>query len=426
MGKNIHFIGIGGIGTSNLAQILHEKGIKISGSDLVPSQITKGLKLKGIKVDYGHSEKNISRKHDLIIYSPAIPADNPELKKAKKLKIRCVTYPDALAMFSNDHLTIAVTGTHGKSTTTAMLAAIFVKAKMDPTVAIGTKVRELGNKNYRAGGGNHLIMEACEYKESFLKFTPHVLVLTNIEAEHLDHYKTFENYKKAFEKAVSKVPRNGKIIVNAKDKGLMKIVKKAKTEVIPVRPDKDLKVGIPGEFNRENAALATETAKIFNINPETIKKALKDYKGSWRRMQYKRKKLDKTVFIDDYAHHPTEIKMTLAAIKENHPDSKLLCVFQPHQYSRTKILLKEFGKSFIDADKVIIPNIYRVRDTEEDVKKVSADALVKEIDKNSQSRKALDGGGIKNTAQYIKDHHKNFDIIVTMGAGDVNKIYNYL
>lgn len=433
MGKNIHFIGIGGIGTSSIAQILHETGSKVSGSDLVPSQITKGLKLKGLKVSYGHSEKNISKSHDLVIFSPAIPDDNPEILKAKKLKIKCINYAEALGELSKKHYTIAVTGTHGKSTTTAMLSAIFIKGGMDPTVVIGTKTTELKNKNYRTGKSNYLILEACEYKESFLKIKADTLVITNIESDHLDHYKTLANYRKAFEKAVKKVPATGKIVINPKEKNLKAITKNAKAEVIPVKFKRErIKLSVPGEFNVDNAILAAETAKIFGVSTDIIKKTLKDYKGSWRRMQYKRKKIGKLIFIDDYAHHPTEIKMTLSAIRENHPKARLLCIFQPHQYSRTRILLKEFGKSFIDADKVIIPNIYRVRDTEEDVQKVSAEALVKEINKNSQqtggscSPKALDGEGIKETAKYIKKNKSNFDLVVTMGAGDIDKIYKYL
>lgn len=418
MAKNIHFIGIGGIGNSSLAQILHEKGFNISGSDLSPSDITKSLKLKGITINYEHKAANINKRHNKIIYSPAIPENNPELLEAKKLKIPCLTYPQALGEFSKDYYTIAISGTHGKSTTTAMAAKIFIDAGLDPTVVIGTKMRELKNKNYRKGDSKYLIIEACEYKKSFLNFTPNILVITNIEADHLDYYKTLANYRKAFEEMVSKVTKNGKIII-PEDGKIKKLIKSAKADIVTAKLK--IKPGIPGDFNISNASLATEVALSQNIPLTGIEKSLKNYKGSWRRLQYKRKKLGKTLFIDDYAHHPTEIKMTLTAIREDHPHAKLLCIFQPHQYSRTKTLLKEFGKAFIDADKVIIPNIYKVRDSEEDMKKVSTDVLVNEI--NKYDNKAQNGDGLKETANYIKTHHKNFDLIVTMGAGDISKIY---
>lgn len=422
MAKNIHFIGIGGIGNSSLAQILHEKGNKISGSDSVPSQITKNLKQKGINVNYEHKASNIDKKHQLVIFSPAIPANNPELQEAKKLKIRCLSYPQALGEFSKDYFTIAVSGTHGKSTTTAMIALILIKAGLDPTVVIGTKLKELKNRNFRTGDSKYLVIEACEYKESFLHFKPDILIVTNIEAEHLDFYKNLKNYKHAFFKLMEKVPSKGKIIINPKDPNTKSLLKGLKAEILPA--EEKIKPGIPGDFNIENASLAAEVAKSLGINQKTIEKTLKNYKGSWRRMQYKRKKLGKVVFIDDYAHHPTEIEMTLRAIRENHPYDKLLCVFQPHQYSRTKWLLKEFGESFIEADQVIVPNIYKVRDSEEDVKSVSTDDLVRAINKNG--KKAINGEGIEKTAEYIKKNHKNFDLIVTMGAGDIDKIYKIL
>lgn len=418
MAKNIHFIGIGGIGNSSLAQILHEKGNKISGSDLASSDITKSLKLKGIKVYYGHTSENLKKDIDEVIYSPAIPENNPELIRAKELKIPCYTYPQALGKFSENYYCIAISGTHGKSTTTAMTAKIFIDAKLDPTVVIGTKMKELKNKNYRKGDSKYLIIEACEYKKSFHNFKPDTLVITNIESDHLDYYKTLKNYQKAFEDMTKKIPKSGKIIITNNSK-VKNISKNSKAELIIAK--QKIKPGIPGDFNILNASLAAEVALSQNIPQKIIEKSLKNYKGSWRRLQYKRKKLGKTIFIDDYAHHPTEIKMTLNAIREDHPHARLLCIFQPHQYSRTKVLLKQFGSSFIDANKVIIPNIYKVRDSEEDIKKVSADKLVFEI--NKYGEKAINGNGLKETANYIKKHHKDFDLIVTMGAGDISKIY---
>lgn len=441
--KNIHFIGIGGIGCSSLAQILHHQKKKISGSDSTATTLTKSLKLSGIKISYEHKLSNISKKHQLIIYSPAIPADNPELIQARKLKIPCISYPKALGELTKEYYTIAIAGTHGKSTTTAMISLIAVKAGLDPTVVIGTKLREFKNRNYRVGNSNFLIIEACEYKESFLHFHPNLLIITNIEADHLDHYGTFAKYKKAFESLVKKVPKDGTVIINENDKSSREVVKGAKahltkwgistkdgfklTEGILTHSDGTcikLQPGIPGQFNIENAAFAAISTLTLNTPVAIIEKSISAYKGSWRRLEYKRKKGYSCTFIDDYGHHPTEIRLTLATIREHNPKAKILCVFQPHQHSRTHFLLKEFGKSFGDVDEVIVPNIYKVRDSESDVKKVSTDDLVHEISKHHKH--ASNGEGFENTAAFIKKHHKKYDIIVTMGAGDIDGIYKML
>lgn len=423
--KFIHFIGIGGIGTSSLAQILNKKGKKITGSDNCASEITKSLKLEGIKVYGEHKSKNVTKKHELIVYSPAIPANNPELKKARQLKIQCLSYPQALGELTKKYYTIAITGTHGKSTTTAMTALTAIKGHLDPTVVIGTKLKEFKNKNYRVGDSNYLIIEACEYKRSFLNFHPNILIITNIEAEHLDYYKNLKDYQKAFNELAIKVPKDGYIIFNGDDKNIKPVLKGAKAKIVTWKLNEiKLQPGVHGEFNVKNATNAAIAALLLNISPTIIRKSIKAYKGSWRRMQYKTKKLGKVKFIDDYGHHPTEIRVTLAAIREKYPDAKILCVFQPHQYSRTKLLLKEFGYAFNNVDQVIIPNIYRVRDTEADVKSVSVDDLVKEIRKHQPH--AQNGTSLEKTSLYIKKNHKKFDIIVTMGAGDIEKIYKLL
>jgi UDP-N-acetylmuramate--alanine ligase len=426
--KNIHFIGIGGIGTSSIAQILHHKGKKISGSDTTPSALTKSLKLSGIKMKIGHNEKAITPKTDLVIYSPAIPQSNVELKQAKKLKIPTISYSQALGELTKDYFTIAVAGTHGKSTTTAMIALIAEKAGLDPSVVIGTKIRQFKNRNFRTGKSKYLIIEACEYKKTFLHIYPDILVLTNIEADHLDYYKDLADYKKAFKDLVKKVPKEGKIIIDEKDKHLKDVTKNAKCRITTW---KELKINelkltprVPGKFNIENATNAAATCKILGIDDKTIEKTITAFTGTWRRLEIKRKKGYKCTFIDDYAHHPTEIQLTLTAIREQNPEAKILCVYQPHQYSRTHMLLKEFGRSFYDADKVIIPNIYKVRDSEEDIAKVSTDDLVAEI--NKYHRRAKNGHGLEKTADYIKKNHSKFDIIITMGAGDINDIYKML
>ncbi|MBU1151644.1 UDP-N-acetylmuramate--L-alanine ligase [Patescibacteria group bacterium] len=421
---SIHFVGIGGIGTSSIAQILQKKGKTISGSDNVKSDLTENLKKKGIKISYTHAIKNIPKDTDLIIYSPAIPSNNPELQT----KIPSLTYPQALGELTKSYYTIAIAGTHGKSTTTAMLSNILTKSKLDPTVVIGTKIPEFNNENFRVGESQYLIIEACEYKNSFSYLHPNILVITNVEADHLDHYKTEKAYIQAFKNLAQKIPKNGAIIINPKDKNTLKAVKGAKAQIIPIERKKDLtslkiqlKPKIPGDFNLDNAAFAATAAILLNVDPETIQKSISTYRGSWRRFEIKKVKGIGATIIDDYGHHPTEIKATLKAIREKYGKKKVLCIYQPHQYSRTRFFLKDFGKSFKDADQVIIPNIYEVRDSKADIKSISPEDLVKEI-----GPKASYGQGLKNTAAFIKENHKNYDIIVTMGAGDIENIYKML
>lgn len=426
----IHFIGIGGIGTSSIAQILKAKGKKISGSDTVPSNITKSLKLSGIDVKIGHNAKNISNKHDLVIYSPAIPSSNPELKQAKTLNISTISYPQALGELTKGYITIAIAGSHGKSTTTAMTALIAEKAGLDPTVVIGTKIRQFKNKNYKTGKGKYLIIEACEYKRSFLNIYPDILIITNVDLDHLDYYKDLNDYKSAFIELAKKVSPNGFIIINEAETHLKKIASNSKAKTITWADNKieklHLKPKIPGRFNITNAKNAAIAGRLIGIEDKIIQSAISRFNGTWRRMEYKHKKGYKCTFIDDYGHHPTEIQSTLLAIREQNPTSNILCIFQPHQYNRTRLLLKDFGKSFHEVDNIIIPNIYKVRDSEEEASKVSTDDLVNEINKNSNHKKALNGKGLKKTAEYIKKNHKKYDIIVTMGAGDIDGIYKML
>jgi UDP-N-acetylmuramate--alanine ligase len=435
--KFIHFVGIGGIGTSSLAQILHEKGKIISGSDLVKTEITESLRLKKIKISIGHNEKNVNKKHQLIIYSPAIPNSNPEMKKAKNLKIKCLSYPQALGELTKQHFTVAVAGAHGKSTTTAMISLIAVAAKLDPTVVIGTKLKEFKNQNYRVGKSSLLIIEACEYKRSFLNFEPDILVITNIEADHLDYYKNIQDYKKAFKQLIGKLKKNGTVIIDEDDKFSSQAVRDLPASGVEMNNLKVVRIsgkskkfypGIPGKFNLKNASLAAAAAVELKVPIEKIEKSLKNYHGSWRRMEYKKTKFPHTIFIDDYGHHPTEVRSTLSAIRETHPDAKILCVYQPHQYSRTKIFLEEFGKSFYAVNEIIIPDIYDARDYEKGQKPISVDELVEVIKKHQPGSTehhphVQNGISLEKTAQFIKKNHKKFDVIVTMGAGDIGEIY---
>ncbi|MDD3861957.1 MAG: cyanophycin synthetase, partial [Candidatus Gracilibacteria bacterium] len=289
----------------------------------------------------------------------------------------------------------------------------------------GTKMREFHNRNFRIGDSEYLVIEACEYKRSFLNFTPTILVVTNIEADHLDYYKDLKDYQSAFIDLAKKLPKTGFLVINSEDFNSLILEKHTKATTVKLNKKfeqgVDVKPGVPGKFNIKNGEIAALTCSLLNIPNKKIEQSLAGFKGTWRRMEIKRKKLGKTIFMDDYAHHPTEIKITLEAIREKYPKAKILCIYQPHQYSRTRFFLKGFGKSFTDVDEVIIPNIYKVRDSEEETQKVSTDSLVAEIKKHHPHAK--NGQGLKSTAKFIKEKHSKYDLIITMGAGDIDKIY---
>jgi len=397
--KNIYIIGIGGIGASALGRLFHEQGHNVSGSDMEHWSLIDDLKEEGIKVTIGHDEKNLPENADLVIYSEAIPENNIELVKAKKNKMKTQTYFEALGDFSKNYVTIAVAGAHGKTTVTAMAAKVLIEAGIDPTVVIGSKMKELGNRNSRLGNSQYMIVEACEYRRSFLHLHPNIAIITNIEFEHPDYYKDEEDYKRAFDEFISLIPENGKKITGS--------------------PKVDFELQIPGDYNKENAGLVMELADYLGIPQENAKQSLQNYTGAWRRFEIK-DPIGETIIIDDYGHHPTEIKATLKGVREKYPNSKVLCVFQPHQYTRTYELLSDFAKSFKDADEVIIPNIYKVRDSEEDVAKVSPQKLVDAI--NEETNNARFGNGLDATKKEIHEKAADYDVIIVMGAGDIWKI----
>ncbi|MBU1992451.1 hypothetical protein KKG51_02000, partial [Patescibacteria group bacterium] len=275
----------------------------------------------------------------------------------------------------------------------------FIDAGLDPSVVIGTKMKELGNKNYRVGKSQWLIVEACEYRRSFLHLYPDIIVLTNVEYEHPDYYKDFEDYKNAFDEFIAKLPEDGKLITSSKEFAF------------------DLQ--IPGDFNRKNAGLVMELAGKLGIDFDTATTSLQEFKGTWRRFEIT-EEIGNTIVIDDYAHHPTEIKATLRAAREKWPEAKVLCIFQPHQYSRTLELLHEFARSFQDVNEVVISNIYEVRDTEKDVAAISPEDLVEEI--NKVSNNARYGGGLQNTEKILQKTAAKYDVIIKMGAGDIWEI----
>lgn len=330
----IHCIGIGGIGVSALAQYCLSQEYKVSGSDLAASEITEFLADKGVEIMIGNRAEHISQDIDRVIYSPAVQLENPEFKKARELGIALQSYPQALGELTKNYFTIAVCGSHGKSTTTALVALILQAGGLDPTVIIGTKLNELGGTNFRAGNSKYLVIEACEYDGSFLNYSPSIIVLTNIDKEHLDYFKTFANVKKAFKEFVSKLPKDGVLVVNRDDKNSKFKYHNAKSKFkiqnynLQQPEEKHLKkiLQIPGAHNVSNALAALSVARLLEIPDAVSLKSLSEYQGSWRRFQIIKTK--PYTLISDYGHHPNEVLATLQAAREKYPTKIIWLIFR--------------------------------------------------------------------------------------------------
>lgn len=412
--KKIHCIGLNGTGLSALAGILREKGKIISGSDSCATP---------------HDAKNITEGIELVIYSAAVPRDNIERLEADKRGIPQYSYPEALGLMTRQYRTIAICGTHGKTTTTAMTALI-LKDAIDPTVLVGARVHELGEKNYRTGKGEYLIIEACEYQRHFCNYSPEIVTITNIEFDHPDYFPDENDYRSAFESFISRLPENGTIIANYDDPNVVLVCSSVSTarksiKIVPFGQDHpyftQLKLTIPGEHNRLNGVAALLTAQeAGKIDARKAMEQLHHFTGAGRRFEQFNSSSG-TIIIDDYAHHPTAIRATLKAAREKFGlDKKILCIFQPHQYSRTIKLFKEFAESFQLADEVIIPNIYKVRDSEQDSRAITPESLVEEIKKHH--KKAIYGKGLEKTFYDVQNRIKEFDVIIVMGAGDITTL----
>lgn len=436
----IHFIGIGGIGVSALAQYYLAKGHQISGSDLAYSEITDAMARLGMGIIIGQNAKNIQKDMGMVIYSPAVRPENPELLAAKKFGITIQSYPQALGQLTKEYTTIAISGSHGKSTTTAMTALILVKAGIDPTVIVGTKLREFNNSNFRMGQSKYLVIEACEYDGSFLNYQPHITVITNIDKEHLDYFKNFKNVILEFKKFIAKLPADGFLVANKEDSNLVKISKgKFKTSYYAtlrlrsVQANQQGLVGagqkeagelkkilkVPGAHNVSNALAALSVARILGIKDDVSFKALSQFNGSWRRFEIIQEK--PCVIVSDYGHHPTEVLATLTAVREKYKNKKIWCIFQPHQYQRTYYLFNDFIKLFrkVKIDNIIITDIYDVAGREEKKinNKVSSELLVKKIARKNVKYFPIDGA-----ETFVKQDIREGEVLIIMGAGDVYKL----
>lgn len=404
----VHFIGIGGIGVSAIARMMLGEGNPpvggVSGSDASPSPITAELTKLGAKIFVGQKAENISADCDLVIHTIAIPETNPELRRARELGIKTQTYPEFLGQLSREKFTIAVAGTHGKTTTTAMIAKILLDAGFDPTVIVGSLLKET-QSNFIAGKSKYLVVEACEYRRSFLNLWPQILVITNIDNDHLDYYLDMSDIHKAFAELAAKVPADGKVIT-AKE-----------YEQVPV----DFKLKVPGAHNVQNAQAALAVATAVGIERSLAVKALEEFAGTWRRFEFKGKTPSTSLgaggvlVYDDYAHHPTAIRATLKAARELAGEKKVIVVFQPHLYSRTKHSFADFATSFGDANLVIVAPIYAAREPFDP--SVDSEKLAEAI--NQQSQNAIYLANFTEMKQKILATAKADDLVFTMGAGDI-------
>lgn len=411
----IHCIGIGGIGLSALAQYFAHLGYEVSGTDQSESKITRLLQAKGIPVSIGHHPELITADITQVFYTAALPDTDPELMRARELTIPAFTYAQGLGMISKNKKTIAVAGTHGKTSTTAMIAHILREGKKDPTVIVGSLLAKDGT-NFISGASEFFVVESCEYKKSFLEIDPWIGVVTNIDNDHLDYYGTIENLIATFKTFVEKVPEGGFIVVDATLPYMKDILADVKGTVIDVSDKSfDFNLLVPGEHMKKNARLAAAVAEHISVPYADAKKYLETFGGTWRRSEYIGVTQGGGLVFDDYGHHPTEIQTTLKGFKEKYIDKKIVVLFQPHLFSRTKLLFNDFMESFYSADVVYVAPIYAAR--EEDPGDISSQILVYAMQQKGVN--AL----LYTEDDFVKLQNLSDDsVLITLGAGEMNKI----
>ena len=440
--KHIHFIGIGGISMSALAELLVSKGYTVSGSDWKQSAVTDHLTSLGIKIFYGQSYENITDDIDLVVYTAAANADNPELVAARDKNIPAISRATLLGQIMREYDdAICIAGTHGKTTTTSMLSHIYLQAGVDPTIHVGGILKDI-NGNIRLGSRKHFITEACEYTNSFHEFFPTTAVILNVEAEHLDFFKTLENYRASFKKFIGLLPDNGLLIINETIDSYKELCEgtgaKIVTYGIPKVSDYyadeisfnkyghgsytlygpsgeigRVELSVVGEHNISNSVAAAACALTEGLPFEAVAKGLKCFTNADKRFQYKGE-VNGVTIIDDYAHHPTEIMATLkAAAKVEH--KKLWVAFQPHTYSRTKAFLNEFIEALSLADSVVLADIYAAR--EDDPGDISSKDIM-----NGLVKKGIECtyfSTFEEIEKYLINNCKHGDLLITMGAGNI-------
>ena len=448
--KRVHCLGIGGIGLSAVAEILRDRGYIVSGTDIHPSKVTRHLEYLGIKVFTEHKPENVEDV-DAIVYSAAVSDENPEVIRAKELGIPLFSRAQVLGMIMDDYEnSIAICGTHGKTTVTSMTSLILRNAEYKPTILVGGNLPQI-NGNVEIGGTKYFVTEACEYMDSFLQLKPSIGVILNIDSDHLDYFKTMDHIVQSFSTFVEQIPPHGIIIAFGDNPFVRSILKDHNNKITYGYSESNdfyaenikfnengfpvfdichkgniaatIELNVPGEHNVLNAMAAFVTATYLGVDIPVIQATLKEYSGANRRFDFVGTTDKGVKVIDDYAHHPTEIKATLSAAK-NVKHNKLWLIFQPHTYTRTKALFNEFVDSFIDADVVIITDIYAAR--EKDVYNISSYKLVTAMKAKHPDKPVYYVKDFEDIVRYIEKFAGKDDIVMTMGAGDVYKVGDML
>ncbi len=446
---HVHFIGIGGISMSGLAEILLEEGFTISGSDAKQSALTDSLAQKGATIYIGQKASNLSIRPALVVYTAAIREDNEEFKAAVDAGIPMLSRAELLGqIMDNYEKSIAVAGTHGKTTSTSMISQILLVAKADPTISVGGILEAIGG-NIRVGGSEVFITEACEYTNSFLHFHPKYSIITSVEAEHLDFFKDIDDIRRSFHEFAGNTAHDGVLIINGQIAALDQITNNLSCSVTTyglcenddfyaknityndhacgtytlMHKTEDLgtvSLSVPGRHNVSNSLAAIALCLNLGLPLDVIKKGLLQFGGTKRRFEYKGTKNGITV-IDDYAHHPTEVAATLTAAR-NYPHGRIICVFQPHTYSRTKAFLSDFARVLSMADIVVLADIYAAR--EKNTIGISSKDLLAELQKNGQESYYFPS--FDEIEKFLSEKCINNDLLITMGAGDVYLIGEHL
>ena len=442
---HVHFCGIGGISMSGLASVLHGRGFTVTGSDMKLSPLTELLEKEGIKIFCPQSAENISEDVDVMVFTAAIHPDNPEYTAALAKGIPMLTRAQLLGQIM-DHYenSAAVSGTHGKTTVTSMLSCILLSADLDPTISVGGILKEIGG-NIRVGHSENFVTEACEYTNSFLSLKPKIGLILNIDADHLDFFKDLEDIRHSFHRFAQNIKEGGTLILNAAIRNPEEITDGIRAQVITygehgadyeasditfdefgagtfhvLRRGEDLgsfSLHVPGKHNVSNAVCAVAAADQMGISMENCQKGLDAFHGADRRFQIKGKLKSGATVIDDYAHHPTEIRATLEAAG-NYPHKKIWCVFQPHTYTRTKALMNGFADALSIADEVVLAPIYAARET--DNLGISSDTLRQNI--ANRGTDAWYFPDFERIEDYLLAHVKDGDLVITVGAGDVVRV----
>lgn len=441
---SVHFIGIGGISMSGLAEILLKEGFRVSGSDARESALTKSLEDKGVQVFYGQSASNIIPPLDLVVYTAAIQEDNPELTEARNQQIPCMSRADLLGqIMKNYEMPIAISGTHGKTTTTSMISEILMQQKLDPTLSVGGILKSIQG-NIRIGSSPYFVTEACEYTNSFLSFFPKIAIILNIEEDHMDFFHDIDDIRNSFRLFAERLPADGTLIINSDIPSMETVTNGLSCRIITVgsSPDADysarnirydelarptytlshkgveteISLGVTGAHNVYNSLAAIALADLLSIPLVETGKALLSFSGTDRRFEYKGSLAGVTI-IDDYAHHPTEIAATLKAAA-NYPHRKIWCVFQPHTYTRTHAFLKDFAVSLSGADHVVLADIYAAR--EKNTLGITSRDLLAELEKLGTS--ACYFPNFDEIENFLLENCEPGDLLITMGAGDIVKL----